>query len=349
MNKNGRSPFWQMFFTVFIVSVLLSAAVIFVANDVFAFVSGEEKTTVIIPEGANAADVSDILEEKGLIRFPLAFRLYADLRAWGEEYLAGEFTLDDAMSYDELRYALSPKKGVRLQQKVTIPEGLTTDEIIEIFVSLGIGTKEGFVAAIENGGNFGYDFLDDIPNTEERTYRLDGYLFPDTYFVYADSTETEILSKLLSNFNRKFDGELRSAAAMSGYTVDEIVRLASIIEREAYYRSDMPLIASVFRNRLGSSRFPYLESDATVKYVKLLAGNTDAPSPEDLDGIESPYNTYKTQGLPPGAICSPGYDALLAAIHPAETEYYYFVSAKDKTTVFSKTYAEHMRAVASLR
>lgn len=332
-----------------ITAMLLSFAVMLIANDAFALVVTDQTETVRIPEGADADAVSDILKEKGLIRFPVAYRIYAKLRSFGEDYLAGEFSLNTAMGYDELRYALSPKKGVRTQKKVTIPEGLTTDEIIEIFVSMGIGTKEGFVKAIAEGGNFGYDFLDEIPSEAERTYRLDGYLFPDTYFVYADSSETEILAKLLSGFDQKFDGALRAEAAARGYSVDEVLRIASIVEREAYYRSDMPRIASVFLNRLKSRAFPYLESDATVKYIKLLSGDTGAPTAADIDALENPYNTYKTKGLPPGAICSPGYDAILSVIRPAETDYYYFVSAKDKTTVFSKTYAEHLKAVAALK
>ena len=239
-----------------ITAMLLSFAVMLIANDAFALVVTDQTETVRIPEGADADAVSDILKEKGLIRFPVAYRIYAKLRSFGEDYLAGEFSLNTAMGYDELRYALSPKKGVRTQKKVTIPEGLTTDEIIEIFVSMGIGTKEGFVKAIAEGGNFGYDFLDEIPSEAGRTYRLDGYLFPDTYFVYADSSETEILAKLLSGFDQKFDDALRAEAAARGYSVDEVLRIASIVEREAYYRSDMPRIASVFLNRLKSRAFP---------------------------------------------------------------------------------------------
>lgn len=333
----------------FLISVCICAAVILVANDAFALISSEKTETVTIPEGAGTETVSRILAEKGLIRFPVAYRLYAAVRSFGENYLTGEFILDDAMGYDELRYALSPKRGVRLQKKITVPEGLTTDEIIEIFVSNGIGTREGFLEVIERGGNFGYDFLSEIPEGGERTHRLDGYLFPDTYFVYADSSETEIVTKLLGTFDRKFDQELRDAAKGKGFTVDEVLRIASIVEREAYYRSDMPTIASVFLNRLNSSRFSHLDSDATVKYIKLISGDPSAPTAEDIDRLESPYNTYKIKGLPPGAICSPGYDAILAVLYPADTDYYYFVSAKDKSTVFSETYAEHLRAVAALR
>ncbi len=333
----------------FFASVCVCAVVIFVANDVFSFVCADKEETVLIPENAGTEEVSSILAENGLIRFPVVYRLYAKFRSFGENYLSGEFVLNASMSYDELRSTLSPKKGSRLQKKITIPEGLTTDEIIDIFVSEGIGTKEGFANVIEHGGDFGYGFLSEISANADRTYRLDGYLFPDTYFFYADSTETEIITKLLATFNRKFDEDLRAAAKEKGYTVDEVLRIASIVEREAYYRSDMPGIASVFLNRLKNKNFSRLDSDATVKYIKTISGDLSAPTAEDIDSLNHPYNTYKIKGLPPGAICSPGYEAIFSVIYPAETNYYYFVSAKDKSTVFSKTYAEHLRAVASLR
>ena len=349
MKKKKSHPIFRVVWISFLVSVAISSVIIFMADDAFALLGGEnDEITVIIPENADGKEVSSILARNGLVRFPFLYRIYGNFRNWNDEYLTGEFTLNHAMGYDELRYMLSPKKGVRLQQKITIPEGFTTDEIIDLFVSEGIGTRDGFVDAIQNG-DFGYDFLENIPENEGRTYRLDGYLFPDTYFVYSDSTETEILSKLLANFNRKFDENLRAEAKRRGYTVDEILCLASVIESEAYYRSDMTSISSVFHNRLENRGFPYLQSDATVKYAKETAGNKENLTADDLDTIESPYNTYKNKGLPPGAICSPGQEAIMAAIYPADTEYYYFVSAKDKSTIFSRTYAEHLRAVASLR
>ncbi len=328
-----------------LVSLLLSVLAIAAANEVFAFTASAGEETVVIEEDADVREVARTLKAHGLIRSGVLFRVYGAVRSWGSDYLAGEFTLDHAMSYDELRAALAPKKGVRRQIRVTIPEGKTTDEIIAQFVALGIGTPEGFADAIENGGNFGYDFLSELPQTEGRTHRLDGYLFPDTYFVYEDSSETEILQKLLDNFARKLDEPLRLAIAQSGRSIDETVRLASLVEWEAYRKADMPLIASVFVNRLTSADYPRLESDATVRYAKKLLGDESAPTAEDVKSLDSPYNTYRVRGLPPGAICSPGLDAIRAAIDPAQTDYYYFVSARDKTMIYSRTYAEHRRAV----
>ncbi len=350
MKKKTRShPIRRVLLVSLVISAVLCGGVILAADDAFALTGKREDVTVVVPEGADTAEVASILGRAGLVRFPLFYRLYGRLRSWGAEHLSGEFTLKRDMSYDELRSALSLKKGARTQTRITIPEGLTTDEIIDIFVSNGIGTAEGFADAIENGGDFGYEFLRELPLEADRTYRLDGYLFPDTYFFYTDSSEKEVLAKLLANFDRKFDESLRADAVRRGMTVDEVVRLASIVEREAYYRSDMPQIASVFRNRLENRGYPYLQSDATVQYAKELAGLTGAVTAEDLDELDTPYNTYLRRGLPPGAICSPGRDALMAALDPADTDYYYFVSARDKTTVFSKTYAEHLRAIAKLR
>ena len=348
MSSQKKRTGAKLFVFSFLFSVCICIVLILVANDAFALMDSEKMQTVIVPENAGTETVARILKDNDLIRFPVAYRLYAKMRSFGDDYLAGEFILNSSMGYDELRSALSPRKGVRLQKKITVPEGLTTDEIIEIFVSEGIGTKEGFVNVIEHGGDFGYGFLSEIPENDDRTYRLDGYLFPDTYFVYADSTETEIITKLLATFDRKFDRELRQIAAEKGFTVDEVLRIASIVEREAFYRSDMPAIASVFLNRLKSRSFSHLDSDATVKYIKLIAGDSSAPTATDIDRLESPYNTYKTKGLPPGAICSPGYDAIFSVLYPADTDYYYFVSAKDKSTVFSKTYADHLRAIKRL-
>ena len=347
--KKTAHPLQRTVFVSFVISVVLCAAVILAADDAFALTGGDESETVVIPEGAATEEVARVLGQAGLIRFPYLYRLYAALRSWERPYLNGEFTLRRDMSYDELRAALSPGRGARSQTRITIPEGLTTDEIIDIFLSNGIGTREGFVRAIETGGDFGYDFLRELTPVQGRTYRLDGYLFPDTYFFYTDSSEEEVLAKLLANFDRKMDESLRAYARERGFSVDEIVRLASIVEREAYYRSDMPQIASVFCNRLQNRAYPYLQSDATVQYAKETLGLAGAPTAEDLDELETPYNTYLTRGLPPGAICSPGKDALMAVLYPADTDYYYFVSAEDKTTIFSKTYAEHLRAIAKLR
>ena len=340
--KKGAAHGWRIVGISFLLSVILSAAVIFIANDVFAFVSDTGEKTVTIPENATAEDVSSILKQNGLIRFPFIYRLYALMRSWNGEYLSGEFVLNDAMSYDELRYALSAHRGARSQIKVTIPEGYTTDEIIALFVSLGIGTPEGFADVIENGGSFGYDFIAEIPEDTGRSYRLDGYLFPDTYFFYQDDSEVQVINKLLNNFENKFDDIYYERCERLGMTFDEVITLASMIQAEAKLAVDFEYISSVFHNRLNSDSFPFLESDATVQYC--LENRNEDLTQEDLD-IDNPYNTYVYEGLPPGPICNPGTEAIYAALYPYETSYYYFYTKKNGETVYSRTYQEHQNHI----
>lgn len=248
-----------------------------------------------------------------MIRYPLTFAAYNHFR-FGDKLTAGDYTVNGGMSYDEMRRSISPKKNAREQIRLTIPEGYTTDAIIDIFVKNGIGTKEKFAEVI-NGYDFDYDFVRAIPEREGRTYRLDGYLFPDTYFFYKDSSEVEAISKLLRNFDGKFGAKMRDDALSSGISCDDAVILASIIEKEAFFKEDMPKISSVFHNRLAGSR-KYLESDATVRYFLAVSGENTATFTAEQMRIVNPYNTYRSEGLPPGAICNAGADALYAAIYP---------------------------------
>lgn len=319
---------------IYIISVLLAAAlfsfaVIYAANEVFALTkSGAERAFALETE-CSVEEGAELLRKEGIISCPLLFRIYFSLKSEKSTLPAGEYILSPAMSYDEIRYELFGIGKERTQVRVTVPEGYTTDEIIELFLANGIGTREGFVAAIENG-KFDFPFVSDIPEKEGRKYRLDGYLFPDTYMFFSDSGEEEVIAKMLANFSRKFTGTMAEDTARAGFSVDEIVTLASMVQKEAYYLSDMAGIASVFRNRL-SGGMKYLQSDATALYGE-------------------GYDTYKNVGLPLGAICNPGADALRAAVYPANTKYYYFFTGKDKKAVFSRTYSEHkMRIARKLR
>jgi len=315
--------------------VIAAAGLLLVSNDVFALKKSGEETTVALSHDCGADELSRALSQNDIIDAPAAFCVYAALRG-KNEFKAGEYALSRSMSYDEIFIALSGKKE-RTEIKITIPEGAYTDDIIDIFVSHGIGTREGFSEALD--GDYGYDYIPE--KTAERTYRVDGYLFPDTYLFYSDSTEREVIAKMIKTFDAKFSSGLRNAAASHGLSVDECVTLASIIQREAYYTAEMAALSSVLCNRLGSRTLRRLECDATVTYAHRISGDAG-----DFLSIESPYNTYAHEGLPPGAICSPGLAALEAAADPINTGYYYFFSKSDNTFVFSKTYGEH---IANLR
>ena len=333
--------------------------VIPVGNDIFAFVKEEEIIDITIPEMATLNDVADILYENGLISYPGIFKLYSSFTENKNDefygvYLAGDYSLSTTLNYSQLIDSFKPSYSVETVS-ITIPEGLTTKEIIDLFVEeYGIGTEEGFISAINEydwSEDYNYWFIDELMESgwsEDRYYRLDGYLFPDTYYFYTDATEVEALAKMFDNFEAKFPKEYRDYVSSIGMTVDDIITLASMIQSEARYLSEYAYVSSVFHNRLDNSdSYPNLESDATIVYAMF---HDMGSRPDNLLGTEydSPYNTYKNSGLPPGAICNPGFDAIKYAIYPRSTNYFYFVANTDGYSVFSETLTEHNEAIQAI-
>ena len=183
---------------------------------------------------------------------------------------------------------------------------------------------------------YDYDFISQIPDREKK---LEGYLFPDTYEIYKETSAEAIVDKLLSRFNNIFTKEYKNRAKELNMTIDQVVTLASIIEREAKLDSERKTISAVFHNRLKKKML--LQSCATVQYI--LKEQKEELTYKDLE-IESPYNTYKHIGLPPGPIASPGLKAIEAALYPENTDYLYFFTKDDSSHVFSRTYNEHISA-----
>ncbi|MBR4186760.1 MAG: endolytic transglycosylase MltG [Clostridia bacterium] len=332
---------------VVIISVVAAIAIILVSNDVFAFVKSDEVVEITLPEYTTLDELATILYKNDVIKYPKVFKYYAVYKKDDQKYIAGDYTVSPMMNYKTL-LAEFKEKEVTGTVRVTIPEGFTTDDIIRLFVEqYGIGTKEGFVDAIQNY-DFDYWFLRELEEhgtKEGRIYRLDGYLFPDTYEFYLNSSEVTVLNKMLRRFAQIFTREYRNLCAELGFTVDEIVTLASMIEKEAAAPSEFLQVSSVFHNRLKiPDVFPRLESDATVVYA--IAHDTGERT-VDLY-YDTPYNTYQHDGLPPGPIANPSASALLAALTVQETPYYYFVSGMG-TTFFSETKEEHDQHIAEIR
>ena len=243
------------------------------------------------------------------------------------------------MSYDRiLSLVAETNYTTRDSVRITIPEGYTVDEILNLLIENGVGEREKYVDAIQN---YEYDYrfvkaLDSAHLKDGRTYRLEGYLFPDTYDFFTDENEVSVINKFLSNFDAKMENVYYERADELGMSVDDMIIVASIIEKEARLAQDLPIMSSVFHNRLKKGM--YLNSDATVMYA--LPERKKSLTSADLD-IDSPYNTYKVLGLPPGAISNPGIEAINAAFYPDSTGYYYFFSLKDGSTVYSVTYDQH--------
>lgn len=321
------------------ISAIISLIVIFAANDIYAFSKSDEQVEITIPEGADLGDLADILHDNNVIKYKWLFKMK---NKGTTDIKAGEYTVSPSMSYDKLIAEFREKVPTGVSW-ITIPEGYTTDEIIDLLVESGIGERENYVDVINNY-DFDYWFIDELGDdwaSDGRIYRLDGYLFPDTYQFYNASSEVTVINKLLTRFKQVFVKSYKERAAELGYTVDEILTLASIIEKEAANQSEFSDVSSVFHNRLNNPEsFPCLESDATVVYsIQHETGVRPNLTSEDLNR-DDPYNSYKAEGLVPGPIANPSNSAILAALNPKNTNYYYFVS-NGKTTYFAATLEEH--------
>ncbi len=334
---------------VLVVSGFLAVYGIRLANDVFAFVKDEITVEVTIADDATLEEVSELLYENGLVENANWFRLYTSFKYRDKDlnFVGGTYTLQSTMNYNAFISTLTPKQG-RAIVSILIPEGYTVDQIIDLLVSEGIGTREGYVEAIQEY-DYNYEFLDKLEALElsnERKYRLEGYLFPAKYDFYADSSEIAVVDKMLAAFQENFMEENYDRLTELGLTLDEAVTLASIIQREAYYSTDMYYISAVFHNRLNSSSFPKLQSDATVQYA--LPEHKEELTAEDLK-VDSPYNTHVVDGLPIGAICNPGTEAISAALYPEDKDqikYYYFVAGVDGYSLFATNLTEHNNNMA---
>jgi len=225
--------------------------------------------------------------------------------------------------------------------RITFREGLRAEQIAALLEENRVCSAKEFIDATQTMDIAGYSFAADVEkNASERYYRLEGYLFPDTYEFYREEDPALVAEKMLLNFEERMTDDLREKAAAREMTVDEVVALASVITKEAGKQEEMPLVSSVFHNRL--TQEGRLESDPTYYYP--YTAKSEIPE-EIRETFESRYNTYKIQGLPPGAICNPGLDAIQAAVEPETTQYYFFVYDINRNYYFAETWEEHQRNV----
>lgn len=313
----------------FFVLIFLVLFGISVKNDV-AGVKGGKPVIVTISYGESGANVANILAENKVIKYPLAFRIYTNLTGSAAKFQAGSHAFVKGMGYGEIIKTLSLTSNGGMV-KVTIPEGFELRMIADRLEENSLIDKDKFYKELETGV-FKSSFK--LPQRENR---FEGYLFPDTYLFKPDESEHNIIQAMLSRFD-EIMSKYNDRTKEIGMSYDQTVILASIIEREAGSTADMPIVSSVFHNRLISNEYPYLQSCATVQYV--LKERKDVLSEADTK-IKSPYNTYINKGLPVGPIASPGEAAIKAALYPDKTDYYFFVVVKGKT-VFSKTFSEHL-------
>lgn len=288
----------------------------------------------IINEGEDVHTIGKRLEESGLIRSPLLFTYHLRRREAESMVQAGSYRLaknyDLATVIDSLLSGVDPKTS-----RVTLIEGWTNKEYQVYLVRKGFD-GDVFDELVRDVARWKaqYQFLEDVPQNST----IEGYLFPDTYATAADKNVEQLIVKMLNNFQKKLSPQLQEDIDTSGFSLHEIIILASIIEREVAHSKDRRIISDIFRKRLKED--VGLQSDATINYIT-GSGRTQSTA-EDLQ-IDSPYNTYKYRGLPPGPIGNPGLDAIEAAIYPEANDYFYFLTDRDGNVHYAKTFEEHQR------
>ncbi|MEN6594568.1 MAG: endolytic transglycosylase MltG [Clostridiaceae bacterium] len=313
---------------------------------------------VTIPASSSASSIARILygacgyDKEGLISSTAAFKVYVDFVGKANSLKAGTYVLSKNMSIKQIVEILCEGNAPKATITFTVPEGYTIVGIGKVLLDKGLISSEAdLLEAAKTGNAFtNFAFINDVASTSNvasRAYVLEGYLFPDTYEVYADASVETILIKMLNRFNEVFTDEYLTRAEQLGMTMDQVLTLASLIEREAQAPNDFAKVSAVFHNRL-SQDMP-LQSCASLSYV---LGVTKYVFNESERATDSLYNTYKYNGLPVGPVCNPGKAAIEAALYPNEEYlsggYLYFCNqnpAETSELVFAKTYEEHEKNV----
>lgn len=352
-SKNGiKSLVWILM--IFAVSITLAVAVIFVGADYMGIGFGRSgKITIEIPQGTPTVKIAEILEDSGAVKVPLAFRLYAKFKGYDSQFKYGVYTFNAEAGYEDISTMLINEGAKAQSVSVTIPEGTGINDYTknvngEKVVVPGIATlleknnvckKSDFFAALEQVDLKGKLLSNSDP---DRTYyALEGYLFPETYDFYNyDSKECAVLAvrKMIEESEKRITDDMYKQAENMGYNMNQILTMASIIQMEAGTdTSALPKIAAVFYNRLNSKDFSTLGSSPTCYY-----GNS-------FKRDDKRYDTYTAKGLPPGPLCSPSIDAIIAALNPDSNEYYYFVTDAKGKFYFHKTMAEQNATINKLK
>lgn len=287
---------------------------------------------VVIPQGASTHAIAAMLQNAGVIRSALAFRVVARIRRADGELKPGEYAFSPA---DTLLTVLDKiVSGRVVTYAVTIPEGYTVAQIETELAATGLFDPQSLHVALHSQ-DYNFPFLP--PPDPRRPEPLEGYLFPDTYFLVRGMQPQAVVEMMLREFSAQLTPADLARAAELHMSVDQVITLASIIEKEAKVESERALISSVYHNRLSIGM--KLDADPTVRYA---LGDPARPLYRTDLSVDSPYNTYKYGGLPPGPICNPGRASITAALWPATTKYLYFVAKNDGTHAFATTYAEQL-------
>jgi peptidoglycan lytic transglycosylase G len=296
-----------------------------------------EDATVVFPFGTPTSEIFRRLEAEGVVRPAWLAEAYYRVARSATALQAGEYSFSRPTPLSVVIDRMG--RGDVLRHTISVPEGLTAEETFELFWSRGISRPEAFRNALRNPQL--------IASMVRGAPDLEGFLFPDTYVVTRSTSARRIVETMLANFRRHFGPDLRARAQANGLSEREAVILASLVQKETSLDREEPIIAGVYWNRL--RRGMRLQADPTVTYALKRDGKWTGTLYRSDYGYESPFNTYVVDGLPPGPICNPGADALKAAASPMRTEFVYFVADRTGGHTFSRTFEEHLEAIATAR
>lgn len=337
-SKETMQKYWKTlvyYSCILIASVLLACWVCHVGNEVLALIRPDKEITVVIPENSSTKDIAMELKNAGIIDHPYIFNLYCKLKKEGDAFQSGEYTINCNKDYNQIIRALKRTSANKTMVSFTIQPGDTQEDLVTTLCdSLGYLEREALEEVLQKYDFSDYSFLKELP---ERNYRLEGYLYPATYEMYEGESALAVVQRILDKFQEMvLTEENQQKISASGYSLDELITLASILQEEA--GGSLAHAAGVYYNRLKSESFPYLESQATVSYI-LPAGH-GAVTTTDIRTAD-PYNTYRNAGLTPGPISNPGADAIAAVLTPEETADLYFVTQSDGSVLFAANDASH--------
>lgn len=329
--QNHRKRFWGIAAAVV---VLVAGALSIGSYYVPDYALAKKEAYVHVREKMTASDVAEQLYDDGLIMSPTWFRLAARVTGQADALKQGEYTIRSDMSLQQVLAKLT--SGESEAARLVVPEGYTVRQTAQALAKLGIVQEEDFLKAA-NDSFLLYPYM---KGNRQVTYVTEGFLFPDTYIISKDADAETVVKMMLKNFDQHLTSDMRQQIAAKNMSIYQFVTLASLIEKEAKYPEDRPLIASVFLNRL--AQHMKLQSDASISYA--MGTHKAAYSISETE-YDSPYNTYRYEGLPPGPIGNPGMDCMKAILEAPTTSYLYFVADKDGHNYFATTYEEHMQNV----
>ena len=290
--------------------------------------SGREQF-VTIRQGAASGEIGRALADAQVVKDPVLFLTALWWTGQGRNLKAGEYRFDHAMTPLEVIDVIA--RGQVYTQRLTFPEGLTIEEMSKVYESHGFGRAREFVEAARSTAR--------IKDLDSAASDLEGYLFPETYALARNDPASRLVDAMVDRFRAVFTDEMRTRAATRNLTTRQVVTLASLVEKETGTPEERPMVAAVYLNRLKIG-MP-MQADPTIVYALEKAHKYNGNIRRDDLAMDSPYNTYKYPGLPPGPIASPGKASLEAALAPADVPYLYFVSRNDGSHVFATTLSEH--------